>query len=166
MNRKKRLPQSKINKVLKRHCSLLQTRTKLMKSRALKMMDPIRLMMKRSDQRTTMEGQMKENGLKWILVVVIPRFCQPFQASTILFPVIPPNLDKPVRHKNLSMILKICLKLRLVAQIKHLSLRTFDCFKLTFVFAFVGGVERGDPHRAKSSKSKRDTALFSRQKQS
>jgi hypothetical protein len=117
MSRKRRLPQSKICKILKRHCSLLQTKTKLMKTRALKMMDPTRLMVKRSNQRTTMRGQMKEKGLRRILVVLIPKFWQPFQASTILFPAPPPNLDKPVRHKNVCMILKACLKLRLVAQI-------------------------------------------------
>jgi hypothetical protein len=99
MNQKRILPKNTTSKVQKRY----QTK--------------IKLMMKRSNQETPMKDQMKEKVLKWVLMVTVLKFCQPIQASTTLSPVPPPNLDKPVRHKNLSMILKACLKLRLVVQI-------------------------------------------------
>jgi hypothetical protein len=113
MNRKRRLPKNTTSKVQKRY----QTKIKLMKLRALKMMVPTRLMMKRSNQETPMKDQMKEKVLKWVMMVIVLNFCQPIQASTTLTLVPPPNPDKLVRHKNLCMILKACLKLRLVVQI-------------------------------------------------
>jgi hypothetical protein len=99
MNRKRILPMNITSKIHRRR----QTK--------------IELMMKRSNQETPMKDQKKEKVLTWVLMVIVLRFCQPIQASTTLSPVLPPNLDKPVRPKNLSMILKACLKLRLVVQI-------------------------------------------------
>jgi hypothetical protein len=98
MSRKRRLLKNKISKVQKRYHSLLQTKIKLMKTRAPEMMDPTQLMLRRSNQEKPVRGQIKEKemGLRWALIVVMLKFYQPFQASTTLYPVIPPSLDKPV----------------------------------------------------------------------
>jgi hypothetical protein len=119
MNRKRRLPKQKISKVQKGYHYLLQITIKLMKTRALEMMGLTRLMATGSKRKRPMRSQMKrmEMSLRSVLIVVMLRFYQQFQASTTHYPTLPPNLDKPVRPKNLPMTLKVFLKLRLVVQI-------------------------------------------------
>jgi hypothetical protein len=89
-----------------------------MKARALKTMDPTELIMTGSNQKRPMKSQMKrkEMGLRLALIVTMLRIYQRFQALSKHYPVLPPNLDKPVRPTSQTMILKVCLKLRLVVQ--------------------------------------------------
>jgi hypothetical protein len=89
-----------------------------MKARALKTMDPSKLMVTGSNQKRPMRSQMKrkEMGLRLALIVAMLRIYQRILALSIHYPVLPPNLVKLVRPKNLPMILKVCLKPRLVVQ--------------------------------------------------
>jgi hypothetical protein len=78
MIRKKRLPKHRKNQVQRRYHSHLQTKTKLMKTRALKIMDPTKLMVTGSNQKRLMRSQMKrkEMSLRLTLIVAMLRIYQ------------------------------------------------------------------------------------------
>jgi hypothetical protein len=89
-----------------------------MKRRALEVMAPTTMMVLGSSQKNLMRRQTKrkEMSLKLALIVAMLRIYKRIQALSIHHPVLPINLVKLVRPKNLPMILKVCLKLRLGVQ--------------------------------------------------
>jgi hypothetical protein len=78
MSRRKRLPKHMNNKAQRRYHSLLQIKIKLMKTRALKMMDPTKLMVRGSNQKRPMRRQEKgkEMCLRLALITAMLRICQ------------------------------------------------------------------------------------------
>jgi hypothetical protein len=111
-------PRNRTSSFPRKQLSRLHLRRQLMKTRALKIMDPTKLMVTGSNQKRLMRSQMKrkEMSLRLTLIVAMLRIYQRIQALSIHHPVPPPNLVKLVRPNNLPMILKVCLKLRLVVQ--------------------------------------------------
>jgi hypothetical protein len=89
-----------------------------MKRRALEVMAPTTMMVLGSSQKNLMRRQTKrkEMSLKLALIVAMLRIYKRIQSLSIHQPVLPINLVKLVRPKNLPMILKVCLKLRLGVQ--------------------------------------------------
>jgi uncharacterized protein YcsI (UPF0317 family) len=106
MNRRKRLWKRINCQSLKRY----QSRTKMMITKTLRMMA-------RSTQGILMKEIWEEDDLKLMLRVMAPKFCPPLQVSNTQCPVFLQHQAKLARFKNLYMILILCLKLRLVAQI-------------------------------------------------
>jgi hypothetical protein len=87
-------------------------------------MEPMKLMVIGSSQKRLMKRKMKkEMGQNLILRVTILRI---YKWTQVLFTqnlAFPPNLLKLIRLKNLLMILKASLKLRLVVQNSYQLLR-------------------------------------------
>jgi hypothetical protein len=102
-----------------------RSRKKLMKTRALKIMNPTRLMVIGSNQKRLMKKRTKRNkmGPTLKLEVSIPMTLTWTQASLNPSLVFLPNQLKLVRPKKLRKIQRVSLKLRLVAQKSFQPLR-------------------------------------------